>query len=332
MRLSAKIACLFLWTGIVTAASDDLFPTSSINLENGIRASSKNALGSHAVNTKGEKASTTSSFEGGIAVNRGETQRTVAMSLSEPVEVKGNIKVDSKHVGKKADIVLYAALGSQSAEQQIYYMLNDKGEILPWDESPESLVPFKRQVTLSSNQTVDMYQGHFLLPGKLMVFFGYRFDDLVVTNEQPIEITIAPGQPRPTSSTYTVLAFNDLGMHCMEKEFSVFTILPPFNVVNAQVIERDSKGVPHLLNDKNIEVHFSPVMDAQGSINSTSVEKTDFWTYASELFGKTIAPGEGLTGLYMPKDTQEAQPMTYKENHQWFSAAGITISTLIILY
>lgn len=328
MRLSIKMLCLCLWSGITLAGADYPIPNTHESENIKLRAASKNSLGGHAVNTKGEKTNTVTSFEGGIAVNRGESQRIVAMSLSEPVEVTGQIAVDSEHVGKKADIVLYAALVSQDSEQQIYYMLNDQGDILPWDESPESLVAFKRQVTLSAKHLVNMYQGHFVLPGKLLVFFGYRLNDLVITNEQPIEITIAPGQARPTSATHTLLAFNDLGMHCMEKEFSVFTVLPPFNVVNAQVIERDSKGIPHLLDDQDIEVHFSPVMDAQGSINSSSIEKTQFWSYASDLFGKTIAPGEGLTGLYMPQDTQAAQPMTYRENHQWFSAAGIPISTL----
>jgi len=38
--------------------------------------------------------------------------------------------------------------------------------------------------------------------------------------------------PPPTAST-VVLAANDLGMHCMDREFSIFSILPPFNVINA---------------------------------------------------------------------------------------------------
>jgi hypothetical protein len=40
--------------------------------------------------------------------------------------------------------------------------------------------------------------------------------------------------PLATNAASTVLAFNDLGMHCMDREFSVFSILPPFNVVHSQ--------------------------------------------------------------------------------------------------
>ncbi len=37
---------------------------------------------------------------------------------------------------------------------------------------------------------------------------------------------------------YTILAWNDLGMHCTQDDFSYFLILPPFNTVHVQVIKR----------------------------------------------------------------------------------------------
>lgn len=38
---------------------------------------------------------------------------------------------------------------------------------------------------------------------------------------------------------YTLLAWNDLGMHCMDgSDFSIFTILPPYNVLQAQLIKK----------------------------------------------------------------------------------------------
>ena len=49
--------------------------------------------------------------------------------------------------------------------------------------------------------------------------------------------------------SYTILAANDLGMHCVDKDFSVFSMLPPFNVVNAQVVRTDTSGRPALLQD-----------------------------------------------------------------------------------
>jgi len=40
------------------------------------------------------------------------------------------------------------------------------------------------------------------------------------------------------SSNYTILAANDLGMHCADQDFRIFSILPPYNVINAQVLKK----------------------------------------------------------------------------------------------
>ncbi|MDH5484825.1 MAG: hypothetical protein OEY43_06260, partial [Gammaproteobacteria bacterium] len=37
---------------------------------------------------------------------------------------------------------------------------------------------------------------------------------------------------------YSILAVNDLGMHCADLDYQVFSILPPFNVLHAQVIRK----------------------------------------------------------------------------------------------
>jgi hypothetical protein len=141
--------------------------------------------------------------------------------------------------------------------------------------------------------------------------------------------------PTPQPLTATVLAYNDLGMHCMDREFSVFSILPPFNVLNAQVVLRDSQGNPSLADETDVDVLFNSIQDASGSKNSYSYsagsEKTDFWVHANSLFGTTLQPGQGLTGLYMPEDhpTQPGpQTMAYKVTHGWFSAEGIPITPM----
>ena len=129
--------------------------------------------------------------------------------------------------------------------------------------------------------------------------------------------------------TATVLAANDLGMHCMDREFSVFSILPPFNVVNAQVVKRDSNGQPYVADDREVDLFYDDVADATGSINSSSVGKTDFWSYANALFDVILPEGQGLTGLYMPADDPQvrgSQPMEYSLNKEMFSAEGIPIT------
>ena len=45
------------------------------------------------------------------------------------------------------------------------------------------------------------------------------------------------------SGQATLIGWNNLGMHCMDDDYSVFTILPPFNTVDAQLIDAAGKLV-----------------------------------------------------------------------------------------
>ncbi|MBI5363579.1 MAG: carboxypeptidase regulatory-like domain-containing protein [Planctomycetes bacterium] len=140
-------------------------------------------------------------------------------------------------------------------------------------------------------------------------------------SDAPSTVAVPPGE-------YRVLANNDLGMHCMDREFSVFSILPPFNVVNAQVVRRVTNGPPQVLLPGQVELTYAPVADAQGSINSRSSGKSDFWAHAGGLFGVTLAPGQGVTGLYMPADapTPGPQSLAWNDGDQLFRAFGIPIT------
>lgn len=125
---------------------------------------------------------------------------------------------------------------------------------------------------------------------------------------------------------YILLSFNDLGMHCMDKDFSVFTILPPYNVANAQVLRQGVE--PSLLNSDTVEVRYSPVPDTKGSLNSYSVGKTNFWKYANQLFGVELPVGQGLSGAYMPADSSTTPTFKYDTAQQWFQAAGIPMTSV----
>lgn len=145
---------------------------------------------------------------------------------------------------------------------------------------------------------------------------------------------LADPTPPPVATTvippgnYRVLAVNDLGMHCMDREFSSFSILPPFNVLRAQVVYRPPTGMPRLLTDLDADVTYEAAPDVQGSVNSRSVGKTDFWTHAHGLFGVTLPPGQGLTGLYMPADAPVPGPQTMGWNggSAMFEGFGIPIT------
>jgi hypothetical protein len=89
------------------------------------------------------------------------------------------------------------------------------------------------------------------------------------------------------SEGYTILAMNDIGMHCYDTDFSSFLLLPPYNTLKAQVFKKGT-GTAELVN-KNIEVTYE-IVD-----NTTSADKTNFWEYAKD-YGYNVPPNIGITG------------------------------------
>jgi hypothetical protein len=139
-------------------------------------------------------------------------------------------------------------------------------------------------------------------------------------------------KPAPVpSGSVKVLGVNDLGMHCVDKEFSIYSILPPYNVLNAQAIQINPQGFPTLVDGTAVDLKYNAVADPGGSINSTSVIKTDFWLFAEALYGAQLLPGEGLKGLFMPMDNFQnlgPQSIHYNAMRAYFAAEGIPILPL----
>jgi hypothetical protein len=103
--------------------------------------------------------------------------------------------------------------------------------------------------------------------------------------------TVSPNKTDPPArqalGEYVVLGWNDLGMHCMNQSFASLCVLPPFNNIWCQVIHR---GDPPQVVQGGVNLSY------RFPDNTYSVGKVDFWTYARELFGITLAPNVGLTG------------------------------------
>ncbi len=97
------------------------------------------------------------------------------------------------------------------------------------------------------------------------------------------------GTPPPGNGQYTIIAWNDLGMHCMDPSFEDFATLPPYNTLWAQVIRR---GDGPAIVTSNITVEYRILG------NTHSDNKTNFWQYAQKLFGlpQPLTPNIGLTG------------------------------------
>ena len=127
----------------------------------------------------------------------------------------------------------------------------------------------------------------------------------------------------PLALDWTVVGWNDLGMHCMDSDYSVFSILPPFNNVNAQVFNGSGDLIT---NPSAVSLTYQGIADPNGSINLTSAGKTNFWGHAADLFGAAPPVDEGLAGNKMPGLTNTPQPLHFDAANQWFSAEGIPIT------
>ncbi len=130
-------------------------------------------------------------------------------------------------------------------------------------------------------------------------------------------------QPFVSASGWTLVGWNDLGMHCMDADYSVFSILPPYNTIHAHLINASGKLLP---NASGITVTYEAVADPAGSINTTSQGKTNFWQYVQALYGAAPAPDLGLAGNAMPGFGNQPQPMAFDSSLNWFSAVGIPLT------
>jgi len=83
---------------------------------------------------------------------------------------------------------------------------------------------------------------------------------------------------------YVILAWNDLGMHCDQDDYSYFGVLPPFNTLHAQVIFRGA-----FLVNSGINVTYRFPRKTNSTLH------TNFWTYAPQ-FGWNVPPNIGITG------------------------------------
>lgn len=127
--------------------------------------------------------------------------------------------------------------------------------------------------------------------------------------------------PAPAQGPPRLLGWNDLGMHCMDGDTSVFSILPPFNTFHAQLVVGG-----HVVASSNFSVTYEAVADASGSINRTSIGKTDFWQHAQALFGVTLPPDQGLAGFRMPGAANVPQPMGLQAAAMDWKAEGVPVT------
>ena len=133
------------------------------------------------------------------------------------------------------------------------------------------------------------------------------------------------------AATSTILGWNNLGMHCMDSDYSVFTVLPPYNTIEGQLIV----GGKLVTNGAGYTVTYQAVADPSNSVNTTSIGKGNFYTYTADLYGAFV-PDHGLAGWSMPGPANVPQTSLFQTLNEpvhgvftpvnWFHAEGIPIT------
>ncbi|HEX5043946.1 MAG TPA: PKD domain-containing protein [Candidatus Polarisedimenticolaceae bacterium] len=132
-------------------------------------------------------------------------------------------------------------------------------------------------------------------------------------------------EAEPQRTAWTLAGYNNLGMHCMDSDYAVFSVLPPYNTIHAQLTDPSGRLVrdPGAL---GIAVTYQAVADPAGSINTTSAAKTNFWAHLPGLFGVSLPVDQGLSGNPMPGVGNAPHPMTWDAAQNWWIALGIPIT------
>ena len=125
--------------------------------------------------------------------------------------------------------------------------------------------------------------------------------------------------PQVASTPYTLIAWSELGMHCLDgKDYSVFSVLPPYNVIHAQLLK---KGEPPVPVTSGVTITYQAVADTKKSINTISSTKTNFWSYVQTLFHTNPPPNMGIAGYQVQSKTPRQMTFNAKEN--FWEAVGV---------
>ncbi|MFN2134432.1 MAG: hypothetical protein ACK2UK_00665, partial [Candidatus Promineifilaceae bacterium] len=134
---------------------------------------------------------------------------------------------------------------------------------------------------------------------------------------------------KAADARYVLLAWNDLGMHCYNRDFQDIAVLPPYNTLWAQVIRT---GDPPQIVSAGIEVSYA------FPDNTTSVGKSNFWQYDQQLFGVDLPPdvglaGKGLAGAMDPEGDHyvaEGIPLTEFSDSDPFTPYPYQLAEIIV--
>jgi hypothetical protein len=125
----------------------------------------------------------------------------------------------------------------------------------------------------------------FLLPAFVRDVQSVSINSTSAAGLYPGLYSPVPERPQVLGGNYSVLAVNDLGMHCVDLDGRIANILPPFQLLVAQVVE---KGVMPTLNPAGITLAYSAASNPLDPLHSPdnpprsiaadgTLYKSNFW-------------------------------------------------------
>ena len=109
----------------------------------------------------------------------------------------------------------------------------------------------------------------------------------IPVDAKELPITIPPFDKE--KDEYVLLAWNNLGMHCVSDSDPFWILLPPANEIYAQLVKRGDS--PEIITE-GVEITYQVQEGFAYPEN-----QVQFWDYADKLLGIELAPGVGIGGL-----------------------------------
>ena len=113
-----------------------------------------------------------------------------------------------------------------------------------------------------------------------------------------------------SAASYTVVGWNNLGMHCMDSDFSVLSLLPPYNTIHAQVIDPNGVRVTDPV-AAGITVTYEAISRPHRFDQHDLAREDELLGVRPAAFRRSPAVDVGLTGVRMPGAANTPQPMTW---------------------
>jgi hypothetical protein len=177
-----------------------------------------------------------------------------------------------------------------------------------------------------------------------MVIAGITVIFVSITTPHPSDAVAASPNSTDvnTQRDYIVLAWNDLGMHCYNRDFRDLAVLPPANTLWAQVVK---VGSPPQVITTGVTVEYS------FAANTYSIGKSNFWDTspytnvqnAYKMFSYLGIPnplppnvgitGNGLAGQMAAKSDHfvaEYIPITEYDDSDWTARDPYQLATIIV--